>query len=87
MIVLLIGATGVFTEIQESINFIWSIKAKPKKGLIKVLVNLTYFILPDYQHWVSIVVSLLSIAIVELLQDRLAALFDDASVYIFLAIN
>ncbi|HZH00681.1 MAG TPA: YhjD/YihY/BrkB family envelope integrity protein, partial [Flavisolibacter sp.] len=31
-IILFIGATGVFTEMQDSINFIWSVKAKPKKG-------------------------------------------------------
>ena len=38
-IVLFIGATGVFTEIQSSINFIWSVKAKPKKGWLKYLGN------------------------------------------------
>ena len=27
-----IGATGVFVEIQDSVNIIWSIKAKPKRG-------------------------------------------------------
>src|SRR5678809_842726 len=31
-IILFIGATGVFTEIQGSINFIWSVKEKTKKG-------------------------------------------------------
>src|SRR5687767_6784832 len=30
-ILLLFGATGVFTEMQDSINYIWSVKAKPKK--------------------------------------------------------
>jgi membrane protein len=38
-IVLFIGATGVFTEMQDSINFIWSVKAKPKKGWLKFLSN------------------------------------------------
>jgi membrane protein len=38
-IVLFIGATGVFTEIQGSINFIWSVRAKPKKGWVKYLFN------------------------------------------------
>src|SRR6185312_8339130 len=31
-VVLIIGATGVFTEIQSSINYMWSIQAKPRKG-------------------------------------------------------
>ncbi|MGZ3939944.1 MAG: YihY/virulence factor BrkB family protein [Flavisolibacter sp.] len=38
-IVLFIGATGVFTEIQGSINFIWSVRAKPKKSWLKYLLN------------------------------------------------
>jgi len=41
VITLVIGATSVFGEIQDSINQIWRLKAKPKKGkgLIKLLVN------------------------------------------------
>src|SRR5689334_3872578 len=39
VVVLLVGATGVFTEIQDSINYIWSIRAKPKKGLLRLLTN------------------------------------------------
>ena len=37
IILLFIAATGVFTEIQGSINFIWSVRAKPKKGWLKFL--------------------------------------------------
>ncbi len=36
-VILFIGATGVFTEIQSSINYIWSVKAKPKRGWLKYL--------------------------------------------------
>jgi len=32
-----LGATGVFIEIQDSINSIWSIKAKPKRGWVRFL--------------------------------------------------
>lgn len=38
-IVLLIGATAIFSEIQDSINGIWGIKPKPKKGWLKFLKN------------------------------------------------
>ncbi len=38
-IILLVGASGVFAEIQDSINLIWGIKAKPKRGLIKFIKN------------------------------------------------
>ena len=38
-VMLIVLATGVFVEIQESINYIWHLKAKPKKGFIKLIVN------------------------------------------------
>jgi len=36
-ITLIVGATTVFGEIQDSINMIWKVKAKPKKGWLKLL--------------------------------------------------
>jgi membrane protein len=36
-ITLVIGATSVFGEIQDSINMIWRVKAKPKRGWVKLL--------------------------------------------------
>jgi membrane protein len=38
-VTLFIGTTGVFIEIQDSINHIWRVKAKPKKGWIKLITN------------------------------------------------
>ncbi len=37
IVVLLIGATSVFGEIQDSINMIWRVKAKPKRSWIKFI--------------------------------------------------
>ncbi|MBO0953280.1 YihY/virulence factor BrkB family protein [Fibrella sp. HMF5405] len=34
---LLLGATSIFVEIQDSINQIWRVKAKPQKGWLKLL--------------------------------------------------
>jgi len=39
ILTLIFGATGVFLEIQDSINSIWSLKAKPKRGWLKFLQN------------------------------------------------
>ncbi|MFT4093768.1 MAG: YihY/virulence factor BrkB family protein [Niabella sp.] len=36
---LIIGATAVFLEIQDSLNTIWKVKAKPRKGLAGLLTN------------------------------------------------
>jgi membrane protein len=39
VITLLIGASSIFLEIQDSLNIIWRVKAKPKKGWVKMLQN------------------------------------------------
>ncbi|RYZ99037.1 MAG: YihY/virulence factor BrkB family protein [Sphingobacteriaceae bacterium] len=36
---LLLGASSIFLEIQDSLNIIWRVKAKPKKGWVKMLQN------------------------------------------------
>jgi len=36
---LLLGASSIFMEIQDSLNTIWRVKAKPKKGWLKMLQN------------------------------------------------
>ena len=36
-ITLIIGATTVFADMQDSINTIWGLKAKPKSGILKML--------------------------------------------------
>lgn len=38
-VALLIGATGIFVEIQDSLNLIWGVRPKAKKGFIKLLIN------------------------------------------------
>ena len=39
IVTLFIGATGIFMEIQDSLNIIWRVKAKPKRGWVKMLTN------------------------------------------------
>jgi membrane protein len=87
VIILLIGATGIFTEIQDSINYIWSIKAKPKKGFLKILLNRLISFSLIISIGFLLLASLLVNALVDLLHDRLMRIFDDASIYIFHAIN
>jgi len=36
---LLIGATSMFAEIQSSINYIWGLRAKPQRGVMKFIKN------------------------------------------------
>lgn len=82
-IVLFIGATGVFTEIQGSINFIWSVRAKPKKGWVKYLLNrLISFSLIVGLGFV-LLVSLIINALLTLLSETLTKKFPHFPVGVF----
>ncbi|WP_298712591.1 YihY/virulence factor BrkB family protein [Chitinophaga sp.] len=88
-ITLVIGATGVFTEIQDSINLIWRLKAKQKKGkgLLKILLTrLLSFSLVASLGFV-LVVSLVLHGIIEVLMDRLTLLFPDVTVVAAYIVN
>jgi membrane protein len=39
IITLMVGASSIFVEIQDSLNIIWRVKAKPKKGWLKLIQN------------------------------------------------
>jgi membrane protein len=87
VIALIIGATGVFTEIQDSINYIWAVKAKPKKGWLKLIMNrlLSFSLIVSFGF--ILLVSLMISALMDLLSDRLMLLFPDATVHIFHVLN
>ena len=87
-ITLLIGATSVFSEIQDSINQIWKLKAKPYKGIgyLRLLVNrLLSFSLVIGLGFI-LLVSLVMNGLMDLLIQRLTQLFPEMTVimvYIF----
>ena len=39
IVILLLGASSMFVEIQDSLNIIWRVKSKPKRGWLKWLQN------------------------------------------------
>jgi membrane protein len=86
-VILLVGATGIFTEIQDSINFIWSLRAKPKRGIVKFFLNrlLSFSLIVSLGF--LLLVSLVMSALLDLLSDRLTRLFPDTTVYIFYILN
>ncbi|MGZ5133647.1 MAG: YihY/virulence factor BrkB family protein [Flavitalea sp.] len=87
IITLLIGATTVFAEIQDSINTIWGIKPKPKRGWLKMLVNrlLSFSIIITLGF--LLLVSLGISYIVEALSHSLARAFPDITVVFFYIFN
>jgi membrane protein len=85
--ILIIAATGVFTEIQSSINYIWSIKAKPKKGLVKLIINrLVSFSLVVGVGFI-LLVSLLLNSLMDIFYARLEQVFNNTSVLILYSLN
>jgi membrane protein len=86
-IILVIGATGVFTEIQGSINYMWSIQAKPKKGwlylLMSRLLSFSMIVAFGFIAMVSLVVN----SLMDLLSDYLKNHFSHGTVYVFYGIN
>jgi membrane protein len=87
LIILLFGATGVFTEIQDSINYIWSVKAKPRRGWLKLILNrlLSFSLIVSLGF--LLMVSLAVHAIVDIVFEKLTRIFDDATVYLFFIVN
>lgn len=86
-VILLIGASGVFAEIQDSINFIWGIKAKPKRGIIKFIVNrLMSFSMIGSMGFLMLVGLILN-ALMDILNIRLAAFFAINTITLFYVIN
>jgi membrane protein len=88
LITLLVGATTVFAEIQDSINTIWGLKVKPKKSgwwlLIKTRL-LSFGVIGALGF--LLLVSLSVTALVESLNNRLKAYFPDVTVVLFYIIN
>lgn len=87
LIILFVGATGVFTEMQDSINYIWSIKTKPKKSVVKFLFDRLISFSLIISFGFILMVSLAAHALVDILHEKLKSFFDDATVFVFQGVN
>lgn len=89
VITLLVGATSVFSEIQDSINHIWKLKAKPRKGmgLLKIVFNrlLSFSIVVSLSF--LLLVSLIVDGAMDALINRLTQLFPQLTVIMIYASN
>ena len=86
-VALFIGATGVFTEMQSSINFIWSVRAKPKKGWLKFIINRLLSFSLVLGLGFLLLVSLIVNALLTLLNQKLLRRFPDFNPDYFHAAN
>lgn len=82
LFVLLIGATAVFTEIQDSLNTIWRVKPKPKKGFQKFLLNRLLSFSMIIGLGFLLIVSLTVNLVVAAISTRLAQFFPAATMIV-----
>jgi membrane protein len=89
LVTLIIGATSVFTEIQDSINQIWKLKAKPYKGksylrlIVNRLLSFSIVIALGFILLVSLVIN----GLMDLLSNRLTLLFPEMTVVVIYIFN
>lgn len=87
IVTLVLGATSVFAEIQDSINQIWNLKPKPKKGWVKMIKDrlLSFSVIVSLGF--ILLVSLLINGVLEILMNRLQARFPNITVVLVYIIN
>ena len=87
IITLLIGATSVFSEIQDSINMIWKLKVKPKRGWVKILKDrlLSSSLIVGFGF--LLIVSLVINGVLLMLNNFLKSYFPDVTIILFQIIN
>ncbi len=87
VVTLLIGATTVFGEIQDSINSIWGVKPKPKVGIMKLVMTrlLSFGMIASLGF--LLLVSLAVTTLVEGLGNRLKDMFPDVTVVLLYIVN
>jgi len=86
-ITLIIGATTVFGDIQDSINRIWRVKAKPKRGWLKLIKDrlLSSSLIAGLGF--LLIVSLIVNGALQAMNDWLKGYFPDVTVIVFNVIN
>lgn len=87
IVILIFGATTVFADIQDSINYIWSIKAKPQRGWVKYLKNRLLSFSLVLAIAFLLIVSLFVSSVTDLLSQNLMRNLQEDYVIIFKAIN
>lgn len=89
VVTLIFGATSVFTEIQDSINFIWKLKTKPRKGMgfLKMLFNRLLSFSLVVTLGFLLLVSLLINGLMDMLITRLTNMFPELTVIVVYIVN
>jgi membrane protein len=84
----IVGATGVFLDMQDTLNIIWRVKAKPKRGWVKFLINRLLSFSLVISLGFLLLVSLIINTLVDALSDKLTHYFEsNVTVLVFNVVN
>jgi len=84
---LILGSTTIFTEIQDSLNRIWGVRPKPKKGWLKMLLNRAISFSMVLGLGFLLIVSLIANGIIVALSSQITRFFPEISVYLVEWVN
>lgn len=84
---LLFSASGVFAEIQSSINYIWGIAAKPDKSVVRLIKNRLLSFAMIASVGFVLLVSLFINSMVSLLYGFLSDFFAEETIYLVYLLN
>ena len=84
---LVVGSTTIFVEIQDSLNRIWGVRPKPKKGWLKMLIDRALSLSMVLGLGFLLIVSLIANGIVMALSSRITSYFPDVSVLVVEWVN
>jgi len=86
-VILLVGASSMFVEIQDSLNIIWRVKSKPKRSWLKWLQNrfLSFSLIIGLGF--LLLASLMVNIVINALSDRLERFWPAVTVTLFDALN
>lgn len=87
ILVLIYGATKMFSEMQDSINLIWDIEPKPKKGWVKLVVNRVISFLLVIALGLLLLASFILSGVITVIGDYLAQYFPEVTVILLTIIN
>lgn len=86
IVTLIVGATAIFIEIQDSINLIWKVKAVPKKGWKKLIINRLLSFSLIVSMGFLLLVSLVINSIVVAIGDKLGYLISSSKISKYLPV-
>jgi membrane protein len=83
VIILVIVASGVFSEIQDSVNYIWGIKTKHKRGLIRFVINRLMSFLMIASAGILLLISIVITSLMDILNKKLFIHLPPETIYFY----